>query len=465
MTALCSCKNVPREKQKKLVENYIYLSDKSVALTKALAELKFFFGKKTGSAEETLAKITAGKEVSPSSSDGIKELLQEIMGMVSFAEATKEDSFLKLNATVIGIVKSRFNPVLKREFSKASNKAEDKGEKIDVAFLIQFLKDWYTTLNRTFGMSALLPPKAAAPSSSVSPSPSFKGTSKPGLPPKAPATFSKANIAAFDASALGNSQRRPQQNRKFSPQQPRQSSTSQQQEPPLVPSSIQWPQQTQQKYKVCIMCSDAHLLDECPRFSELSVQERKQFLFKQRLCLKCMGRNHLIGNCREKIQCLLCSRFGHNTLMHAAPLTPQTSSPSPSSSSGFVNVAPAGSSLGVQSRLLQLSGTQVEPALTGGNPQDDNQVNVSAVVSNVDCFRPVLAVKVNLPGGRSTSVHALYDTGSNKTLITQDFQRKFNIGTRQQFVTGGAWWPSGYGSCLRFRRSRDRSPSAFPAQM
>ena len=28
----------------------------------------------------------------------------------------------------------------------------------------------------------------------------------------------------------------------------------------------------------------------------------------------------------------------------------------------------------------------------------------------------------------------------------------------------GAWWPSGYGSCLRFRRSRDRSPSAFPAQ-
>ena len=31
-------------------------------------------------------------------------------------------------------------------------------------------------------------------------------------------------------------------------------------------------------------------------------------------------------------------------------------------------------------------------------------------------------------------------------------------------VAVGAWWPSGYGSCLRFRRSRDRSPSAFPAQ-
>ena len=82
----------------------------------------------------------------------------------------------------------------------------------------------------------------------------------------------------------------------------------------------------------------------------------------------------------------------------------------------MVNVMPAGSNVDVQNRLLQLSGTQVvdpTPAETGAAPLE-SQVNVSAAVSNVDCFRPVLAVKVNLPGGRSSSVYALYDTGSNK---------------------------------------------------
>ena len=148
-----------------------------------------------------------------------------------------------------------------------------------------------------------------------------------------------------------------------------------------------------------------------------------------------MGRNHLIGNCREKVQCLLCSRFGHNTLMHAAPPTSQTSSSSPSSSSGVVNVAPAGSSLGVQNRLLQLSGTQpVDPTPIGGNPQE-NQVNISAIISNVDCFRPIYAMQVSLPNGASTAVYGLYDTGSNKTLISRKFQREFGVPTRQQFVT------------------------------
>ena len=199
----------------------------------------------------------------------------------------------------------------------------------------------------------------------------------------------------MEANELGISQRRPQQQQpRFStpqqprtssstPQQPRASSSTQQQHQ-WVPSSIQWSQQTQQLSPVCLYCSDAHLLDGCPKFSELSVPERKQFLFKQRLCLKCFGRNHQIGKCREKVQCLLCNRFGHNTLLHAAPLTSQ-SPQVPSSSSGMVNVMPAGSNVDVQNRLLQLSGTQVvdpTPAETGAAPLD-SQVNVSAAVSTL----------------------------------------------------------------------------------
>ena len=75
---------------KEIVENFIYLDDKAEALSQALSELKFYFGKRTGSAQASLNKITEGKEVNASSADSIKGLLQEIQSMVSFAKATKE---------------------------------------------------------------------------------------------------------------------------------------------------------------------------------------------------------------------------------------------------------------------------------------------------------------------------------------------------------------------------------------
>ena len=50
----------------------------------------------------------------------------------------------------------------------------------------------------------------------------------------------------------------------------------------------------------------------------------------------------------------------------------------------------------VQNRLLQLSGTQVvdpTPAETGAAPLE-SQVNVSAAMSNVDCFGQSLLLKL-----------------------------------------------------------------------
>ena len=73
--------------------------------------------------------------------------------MVALARATKDDSFLALDATVLAIVKSRLGPVMKRKFSSASAKAEDQGQPINVDFLVSFLKDWYSSLNRTYGIS------------------------------------------------------------------------------------------------------------------------------------------------------------------------------------------------------------------------------------------------------------------------------------------------------------------------
>ena len=76
----------------------------------------------------------------------------------------------------------------------------------------------------------------------------------------------------------------------------------------------------------------------------------------------------------------------------------------------------------------------MEPAPTRGNPRE-NQTNISAVVSNVNCFGSINAMQASLPNDASTAAYGVYDTGSNKTLISRKFQRKFGLLTRQQFVT------------------------------
>merc|ERR1711989_112327 len=113
-----------------------------------------------------------------------------------------------LDATVLAIVRKRFPFKLKTKFSSESFKAEADGEKIDVPYLIDFLKAWYTSLNRTYGMSSLLDSKDnnATRSSPIPPSVKFQkaksgGPSGPSGPASGPAkSVPKANVAAADVS-------------------------------------------------------------------------------------------------------------------------------------------------------------------------------------------------------------------------------------------------------------------------
>ena len=78
-----------------------------------------------------------------------------------------------------------------------------------------------------------------------------------------------------------------------------------------------------------------------------------------------------------------------------------------------------------------------------------NQVNVSAIdcAKNDLCFRPILPVRVKFEDGRSTEVYCLIDTGSNKTVITKAFQRRYSLKTSQQWITLNGLGATS--SCLR----------------
>ena len=67
-----------RGEARNVVDTYVYLTDKSEALKKALESLKFYYGTKKGSAQSRLTKVTEGKEVGPNSVDDVKALLQDL---------------------------------------------------------------------------------------------------------------------------------------------------------------------------------------------------------------------------------------------------------------------------------------------------------------------------------------------------------------------------------------------------
>ena len=122
--------------------------------------------------------VLSGKEVSPNSVPQVKSLVMELQQLVTFARASEDDSFLELQETVLAICRKRLAHGMKKEFSDKAKKQGLIGLKVNVDFLIEFLRDWYTDLNHEFGMSKLVESKSSSSSpSSFSSFPSRSSTS------------------------------------------------------------------------------------------------------------------------------------------------------------------------------------------------------------------------------------------------------------------------------------------------
>ena len=65
----------------------------------------------------------------------------------------------------------------------------------------------------------------------------------------------------------------------------------------------------------CPVCTLQHDMDDCPTFSSKTVREKKDFLFKARMCFCCYGRNHAASKCENKRTCRTCSKE-HPTALH-----------------------------------------------------------------------------------------------------------------------------------------------------
>jgi len=124
-----------------VVGHHIYEADRGVALTAALKALAANWELEKGIGQECLNTVLQGKEPHPDNEQQIQRFLWELQRMRATSKAMKDDSFLALEATVHMIVDKRFGRSMKLKFAKAAQKQMKEGEKVDVDFLIKFVKD------------------------------------------------------------------------------------------------------------------------------------------------------------------------------------------------------------------------------------------------------------------------------------------------------------------------------------
>ena len=76
----------------------------------------------------------------------------------------------------------------------------------------------------------------------------------------------------------------------------------------------------------CFLCSQSHLLDCCPDFLKMSVENRFSFAFQNRLCYSCLQSNHLTKFCPKRSICSIC-HHSHPTSLHGGKPRNNTEQP------------------------------------------------------------------------------------------------------------------------------------------
>ena len=134
--------------------------------------------------------------------------------------------------------------------------------------------------------------------------------------------------------------------------------------------------QVSSKTKHCVFCQGEHWLDTCTSFLQKSPEERLNWFKTQGRCFNCHKRSHRAGGCFAKVRCSNC-KMSHSTILHEALAKHVTCT----------------KTIGCNS--LRPSHSRV--------------------------FLQTLSVRLHCPNGRIVDTVALLDSGSQATLIREDF--------------------------------------------
>ncbi|CAB0031203.1 unnamed protein product [Trichogramma brassicae] len=195
---------------------------------------------------------------------------------------------------------------------------------------------------------------------------------------------------------------------------------------------------------VCPVCKEAHTIEQCAKFRQQSVVDRKQTLAKKRLCYACFGA-HMAKDCQISVVCFLCNGR-HHTLLH--------SSHKKESSKG--------------SSDQKRASTQAHEESSSAVKVDDTPLTAMAATSSVrqdetgEALLATASVQVSSSDGQSTVVRALVDQCAQSSFVSEALCQKLQLKRRVVNVP-----VSGIGEGLSNSRSevdvtiRPHFPSSF----
>ncbi|XP_062123033.1 uncharacterized protein LOC133836514 [Drosophila sulfurigaster albostrigata] len=84
------------------------------------------------------------------------------------------------------------------------------------------------------------------------------------------------------------------------------------------------------KIQSCKLCSrENHPIRLCPRFLQMGINDRVNYIKQQKLCLNCFVRGHILAECTSAHSCFTC-KGRHHTLLHRVNPAPTVTTPIPS---------------------------------------------------------------------------------------------------------------------------------------
>ncbi len=157
----------------------------------------------------------------------------------------------------------------------------------------------------------------------------------------------------------------------------------------------------------CYCCNGkCDKLFNCSKFKSFSLDERRQYVRKNRLCFNCLIYNHVVKDCRKSNQCSVsgCDRK-HNTLLHQWYKSPTVDS------SNTMNV--------------QVSSVSDVPIQTG---------TCTATGSNQKVCLRILPVRI-ANGDKFIETYALLDDGSEVTLCDERVVSSLGLSAKSKTYT------------------------------
>ncbi|XP_075157748.1 uncharacterized protein LOC142231014 [Haematobia irritans] len=172
----------------------------------------------------------------------------------------------------------------------------------------------------------------------------------------------------------------------------------------------------------CILCETNHTLRVCPKFRQLTAQQRVDVVYKNKICSNCLSSSHLKTNCKSINTCIICHK-SHHSLLHLR------NNYNENKNRGPVNNESINESQNHQKPTKNV--TNQLPLDEG--PSSSRQINSSHIQANFASNNDMILLRTALVQiehmGEFFTVRALIDPGSQRTFISQRIQNLLKLPT------------------------------------